>query len=118
MAWIRLAPSIRAHSSISRGIVLKPRRVSEPDGLDHVAERDEEQGGRHQVRDEDQRPERCRPAELQPRQGVAGEQPAEERDRRRHRRDEQGIPGPAGEHGQLEQVLEMLAASRGAPAYA
>src|SRR6185503_18857101 len=74
-----------------------PGRITDPEGLHHVAKWDEEQRWRDQVGDEDQGPEGRGPAELQAREGVAGEQATEERDPRRHGRDKNGVPGPAGE---------------------
>src|SRR6266852_2239360 len=60
----------------------RPRRVAELEIADDVGQRDEEQRRRHQVRDEDRGAERPGHGEFQPRERVAGQEPAEERDGR------------------------------------
>ena len=59
----------------------RPRRVAQVEVADDVGERDEEQRLRHQVGDEDAGAEAAGEGEVEARQRVAGEQPAEQRDR-------------------------------------
>src|SRR4029453_7453337 len=53
-------------------------------------------------------PEARGPAELEARQGISGEQAAEEGNAGRDSGDEESVPRPLREHGQLEQVVEVL----------
>src|SRR5207237_4160691 len=85
-----------------------PRRIAQLEVADDIRERDEEQRRRHQVRDEDGGAQRARHRKLQPRQRVAGEQPAEERDAGGHDGDEERVPEPVRERRLLEQVAEVL----------
>src|SRR4030095_9239679 len=57
-----------------------PRGVAELEGPDDVGERDEEQGGRHEVGHEDGRADGARHGELEPAEGIAGGEATEERE--------------------------------------
>src|SRR5918911_1494203 len=56
----------------------RPGRVAEPEVADDVGERNEQEGLRHQIGDEDPGPEAAGEGKVQPRQGLAGEKAAKE----------------------------------------
>ena len=93
----------------------RPRRVAELEGANDIRERDEEQRRRHQVGHEDARADGTRHGELEAPEGIAREEPAEERDQRRHARDEERVPQPAGERRLRHQVAEVLQRRRERP---
>src|SRR5579864_7129999 len=61
----------------------RPRRIAETEVADDVGERDEQQRLRHQVGDENPGAEAAGEREFEPRQRIAGEQAAKQRDRGR-----------------------------------
>ena len=63
----------------------RPGRVAELEVADDLGERDEQQRLRHEVGDEDAGAEAAGEREVQPRQRVAGEHAADQRDHRRRR---------------------------------
>src|SRR5215813_14018137 len=85
-----------------------PRRVAELEGPDDVGERDEEQGGRHEICDEDRGADGARHGEAEPPEGIAGEEPAEERDGGGETRNEEGVPQPVRECRLPEEIDEVL----------
>ena len=86
----------------------RPRRVAEPEVADDLGQRDEQQGLRHQVGDEDHGAEAAGAREVEPRQRIARQHAAEQRDQGRGDRDEHRVEHPAAEVRLLEQVGEVL----------
>src|SRR5215467_2555760 len=85
-----------------------PRRVAELEGPDDVGERDEEQSGRHEIRDEDRGADGARHGEAEAPESIAGEEPAEERDGGGETRDEERVPQPMRECRLPEEIDEVL----------
>src|SRR5213593_1138334 len=93
----------------------RPWRVAEPEVADDVGQRDEEERRRHEVGHEDARAEAPRQREAEPGQGVAGQEPAEERDHRGNDRDEHRVPEPGREHRLREEIEHVLDGGLGSP---
>ena len=83
-------------------------RVGEPEPHHDLREREEEQGGRDEVGDEDGGAEGGGAAEAQPRQAVAGQDRDDHGDRRRHDGDEQAVLHPGDEVGLLEEERVVI----------
>ena len=80
---------------------------------DHEGEGQEEERRRHQVGDKDPPADRIRAAKTQAAESVAGEDAAEERDRRRNNRDDGRVDRPMPEVGLEEEDLVPLQRGRG-----
>src|SRR6185503_5313301 len=93
----------------------RPRRVAEPEVADDVGQRDEQERRRHQIGDEDAGAEAAGQRKAEPRQRIAGQEPAEERDQRGQERDEHRVPQPRREHRLLEEIDRVLEGWLGRP---
>src|SRR5665213_220022 len=76
----------------------RPGRIAEVEVADDVGERDEQQRLRHEIGDEDPGADAAGEREFEPRQRIAGEQAAKQRDRRRRQRDDHRVQHPGAEH--------------------
>jgi len=82
----------------------RPARIEQAELEDHRRERDEEDGRRDEVGEEDRHADALRAAVAQPLDRVGGEHRREQREERRDHRDEHRVPEP----GRVARVEEQL----------
>src|ERR1700737_261440 len=86
----------------------RPEVVVEDQRLDELGHAQEEQRGRNEVGDENRPADPVGAREAEPGQRVAGQDAAEERDRRRDDRNDRRVERPAREESVREEVLVVL----------
>ncbi len=79
-----------------------------PSHAHHLGQRQEEQGGRHEIGDEHRGAERARAAEAQAREAVAGEDGQDDGDAGGHHADDQAVPHPREELRLAEEIRVVV----------